>query len=106
MPLVPVDDTGQRHLIPELLPGDLHACRTETDALSRIAYPQHRYPLASDVASLAEDLETVAPAVMPRDHTEARRATVHGVQLIIMVEKHFTCVILFVINFARAAEST
>ena len=79
VPLVPVDDARQRHLVAELLPGDLHARRTEADALCCIAYPQHRHPLAGDVASLAEVLETVAPAVMPRNHTQARRAAVHRV---------------------------
>jgi len=79
VPLVPVDDARQRHLVAELLPGDLHARRTEADALRRIAYPQHRHPFTGDVASLAEVLETVAPAVMPRNHTQARRAAVHRV---------------------------
>lgn len=37
----------------ELLPGDLSALRTEAYALYRIAYPQHRHPLAGDVAPLA-----------------------------------------------------
>ena len=77
VPMVPVDDAGQRHLVAELLPSDLHARRTEADALRRIAYPQHRHPLASDVAPLAEVLEAVAPAVMSRNHTQARRTTVH-----------------------------
>ena len=79
VPLVPMDDARQRHLVAELLPGDLHARRTEADALRRIAYPQHRHPLAGDVASLAEVLEAVAPTVMPRDHSKACRAAVHRV---------------------------
>ena len=69
VPLVPVDDARQRHLVAELLPGDLHACRTEADALRRIAYTQHRHPFAGDMTSLAKVLEAVAPTVMPRDHT-------------------------------------
>ena len=36
-------------------------------------------PLADDVTSLAKVLETVAPTVMPCDHTQASRTTAHGV---------------------------
>ena len=77
--LVPVDDARQRHLVAELLPGDLHACRTEADALRRIAYPPLGHPLTCDLTSHAEVLEAVAPAVMPRYHAQARRTAVHGI---------------------------
>ena len=88
VPLVPVDDARQRHLVAELLPDDLHTSRTEANTLRRIAYPQHRHPFAGDVAPLAKVLEAVAPAVMPRNHTQARRAAVHGIKLLEVRERH------------------
>ena len=98
MPLVPVDDARQRHLVAELLPGDLHARRTEADALRHIAYPQHGHPFTGDVASLAEVLEAVAPAVMPRDHTQARRATVHRIELAVYLKVHRLKDIILILN--------
>ena len=50
VPLVPVQDAGQRHLLHQLLQRDAHPLRAEPDALRRLADAQHGHALAGDVA--------------------------------------------------------
>ena len=84
-----MDNAWQRHLVPQLRPGDLHSCSAEANALGRIAYAQERHALARDMASLAEVLQAVALAVEPRHDPQARGAAVHGVQLLVVWECRF-----------------
>ena len=81
MVLVPVGDTGQRHLRTQLLEVDLYAHSTKPDTFGSIADTQHADPLARDETPLTERLQGIAAAMVPGHHAQVGRTAVHGVQL-------------------------
>ena len=87
MVLVPVQNARQGHFRPELLQRNLHPHRPEPDPLSSITDTQHRHPFARNECLLAEILDRIAPPVVFRYHTEARRTAISGFELVIMGEK-------------------
>ena len=83
MVLVPVQDAGQRYLLAQLLQRHLHPHRSETDPLPRVADAQHRHPLARDERLFTQVPDRVTPPIVLRDHPEAGRAAIGGLELVV-----------------------
>ena len=77
MLLVPVNDAGKRSFLRQLVEGKAAAHGVEADLLRRAADAQQRHAVAADEAVLPQALQRIVPTVMPGDHAQAGRATVH-----------------------------
>lgn len=78
-------DAGQRGFN-QLLEGDMHANRTEADALGGGADAEHTHPFPSDEALLPERLQRVVLAIVLGHHPQAGGAAVHGIKLLVKRE--------------------
>lgn len=85
MVLFPVYDAGQRHLC-QLFKRNMHANRTEADALGGGADAEHTHPLPPDEALLPERLQRVVLAIVLSYHPQAGGAAIHGIKLVVMWE--------------------
>ena len=86
VPLVPVQDAGERTQLLQLLQGDTYPLRAEPDGLSRLTDAQHRDPFPREEGLLAQGLERIASPIVFGDHPQAGRSAIHGIQLPVVGE--------------------
>lgn len=83
MPLVPMDDTGQRGFVAQLAESKFDADRAETDTLCGIADTEQRHALTCGYAPLPHRSGRVELAVILAHDTQTRGTAVHRIQLAI-----------------------
>ena len=87
MVLIPMKDTRQTCLRPQLLPGNLHSGCPEANALRGIADSQQRHSFPRDMAFVTQCLQAITLAIICSYDFQTRRPTIHGIMLKIMREK-------------------
>jgi hypothetical protein len=101
MVLIPMQDTGQRYLIHQLLYRGRYTRSAHPYRLGRIAYAQHGNALPGNERTPSERLQRIRLSIVFSNHAQTRRTAIHCIQLSIKrktlhnLKPHSMCVYLF-----------